>query len=297
MRGFSLSKKCGFIALAGRPNAGKSTFLNKVLGEKISIVSDKPQTTRDCILGIYQGKNTQIGFLDLPGIHKPQHAMNRMMMRAVTTGLEDADVIFHFIDVSQEIGKGDRFVRDFLKQRDVPVILVANKMDLVNKAKVLPTLQLLSDEFDPTELVPISALEGDNTERLLEVGAQFLPEGDFRFEQDEITDKPMRFIAREYIREKVLHFTKFEIPHAVAVTIQTYEESPEGVHIEATLWCERSSQRGILLGKSGQMISKIRSAAKRSLKRFLNQPVQIELYVKVQENWRNNDKLLGEVLG
>lgn len=292
-----MTKKCGFIALAGRPNAGKSTFLNKVLGEKISIVSDKPQTTRDCILGIYQGKQTQIGFLDLPGVHKPQHAMNRMMMRSVNTGLEDADVIFHFIDVSQTIGSGDRFVRDFLKKRDVPVILVANKMDLVNKSKVLPTLQLLQDEFDPKELVPISALEGDNTERLLEIGAQYLPEADFRFDEDEITDKPLRFIAREFIREKVLHFTKFEIPHAVAVTIQTFEETPESVRIEATLWCERATQRGILLGKQGQMISKIRTAAKRSLKRFLGKPIELDLFVKVQENWRNNDKLLGEVLG
>lgn len=292
-----MTKKCGFIALAGRPNAGKSTFLNKILGEKISIVSDKPQTTRDCILGVYQGEDTQVGFLDLPGIHKPQHAMNRMMMRVVTTGLEDADVIFHFIDVSQTIGSGDRFVREFLKQREVTVILVANKMDLVNKSKVLPILQQLQDEFDPTELVPISALEGDNTERLLELGAKYLPEGDFRFDEDELTDKPIRFIAREFIREKVLHFTKFEIPHAVAVTIQVFEENEDHVHIEATLWCERTSQRGILLGKQGQMISKIRTAAKRSLKRFLGKPIDLELFVKVQENWRNNDKLLGEVLG
>lgn len=292
-----MTKRCGFIALAGRPNAGKSTFLNKVLGEKISIVSDKPQTTRDCILGVYQNAQTQIGFLDLPGIHKPQHAMNRLMMRAVTTGLEDADVIFHFIDVSQTIGGGDRFVREFLKKREVPVILVANKMDLVNKSKVLPTLQQLHEEFAPNELVPISALEGDNIDRLLEIGTQFLPEADFRFAEDEITDKPMRFIAREYIREKVLHFTKFELPHAVAVTLQTFEESADEVHIEATLWCERSSQRAILLGKGGQMISKIRTAAKRNLKRFLEKPISLELYVKVHENWRNNDKLLGEVLG
>lgn len=292
-----MEKKCGYIALAGRPNAGKSTFMNGVLGEKVSIVSDKPQTTRNRILGVYHDDTTQIGFFDLPGIHKPKHAMNRVMMRMVHQGLDDADLVLHFIDVSVPLGAGDRFVHEFLAKKEVPVLVVANKMDLVNKAKVLPTLTQIHTDFAPKELIPISAKTGDNREKVIEVVRQYLPEGAFLFEADTLTDQPLRFMTQEFIREKILHYTKEELPHAAAVTVEHFKhlEEEDVYEIGAVIFVEKATQRRILLGKQGQMIAKIREGARRSLRTLLDKPVHLELYVKVNENWRNNDAILGDL--
>ena len=287
--------KCGFVALAGRPNAGKSTFLNKVLGEKVSIVSDKPQTTRNRILGVYHGDEIQIGFFDLPGIHKPGHKMNRMMMRSVNRGLDDVDLILHFVDISVPIGSGDRYVREFLQQKDIPVILVVNKVDLVNKAKLIPKLIATQDEFEPDDLVPISALDGDNIDKLLEVLIAKLPEGEAIFPEDELTDQSMRFMAAELIREKLLHYTRDEIPHVGAVSIQSWDETEDDVEISALIYIERASQRRIVLGARGSMISKIRQGARRSIQKLVNKPVRLELIVKVKENWRESERMLDEL--
>ncbi len=290
-----MEKKCGYVALAGRPNAGKSTFLNRVLKEKVSIVSDKPQTTRNKILGVYHGENIQIGFLDLPGIHKPKYRMNRMMMRAVNNGLDDADLILHFIDMSVPSGSGDRYVDEFLKQRDVPLILVLNKMDLVNKTKALPKINQLYEDFSPEEVVPVSAKTGENLDQLLEIITRYIPAGEFLFDEDDLTDQPLRFMASEAIRENVLHLTREEVPHAVAVTIETFEETEEDVFISALILVERSSQRRILLGSGGSMISKLSQQSRRALRKLLHKAVELELYVKVQDKWRNDDQLLGEL--
>lgn len=289
-----MSLKTGNIALAGRPNAGKSTFLNAVLGQKVSIVSDKAQTTRNRILGIYHGQNLQIGFIDLPGIHKPQHRMNRLMMRAVGQGLHDADLILHFIDGTQKIGPGDRFVADFLKQTELPVIVIVNKIDLINKAKLISLLQTIHDQLGPQEMIPISAKEQDNLEKVLKVASQFLhdEEGEARFDQEMVTDQTLRFMAQEFIREKILHYTDQEIPHATAVTITELQENEDAVLMAATIWAERANQRKILLGKQGQMIRKIRHGARRGLKQLFEKPVTLELHVKVKEDWRNQDQVL-----
>jgi len=286
--------KCGFIALAGRPNAGKSTFLNHVLGEKVAIVSNKPQTTRNRILGVYHAPERQIGFLDLPGIHKPKFAMNREMMRAVSAGLGDADLAFHFIDVSVPIGSGDQFVHEYLAKRELPVILVANKIDLVNKAKMIPVLDQLHKRFSPAELFPVSAKTGENLDDLLDVAAKYLPEGELLFPDDTLTNQPLRFMAAELIREQILHKTREELPHAVAVSIGEFRsDEEEGTwFIGATIWVERTSHRRIILGSGGKMISAISSNARRSLRGLLDKPVELDLFVKVQENWRNRpDKI------
>jgi len=287
--------RCGNIALAGRPNAGKSTFLNEVLGEKVSIVSDKPQTTRNRILGVYNGENCQIGFLDLPGIHKPEHRMNRLMMRTVHLGLSDADLIFHFIDATCAIGSGDRFVRDFLKEQKLPVIMVVNKIDLVNKSKLIPKLTEIEETFTPDELIPISAKTGDNLQKLLEIGCKYLEEGEAIYPVETLTNQTVRFMAQEAIREKILHYTHQEIPHATAVNLERFEETEDEVFIGAVIWVDRANQRKIILGKQGQMISKIRQGARRGLKQMLDKKVTLELYVKVQEQWRDQEKILKDL--
>lgn len=289
-----MAKKCGFIALAGRPNAGKSTFLNHVLGEKVSIVSDKPQTTRNKIMGVYHGDDLQIGFLDLPGIHKPKHKMNRVMMRTVVAGLEEADLIFHFVDISAPIGAGDRFAREFLSRREIPVVLVLNKMDLINKSKAIALIDQIYKEFKPAELIPISAKTGDNLDQLLEIGTKYLEEGEQLFEDDALTDQPLRFMARELIREKLLHYTRDEIPHSVAVTLEQYEfdEEQDTYVLTAIIWAERTSQRRIILGNSGKMISKITRGSRQSLRQLLGKPVELELFVKVEEKWRDKETMM-----
>ena len=293
-QGGTILARCGFIALAGRPNAGKSTFLNQVLGEKVAIVSDKPQTTRNRILGVYHGRDHQIGFLDLPGIHKPKFAMNREMMRSVSQGLGDADLVLHFIDVTVPTGSGDTFVHSYLAKRELPVILVANKIDLVNKAKMIPILNELQRRFQPAELIPVSAQTGENLDALISVAAGYLPEGEALFPEDTLTDQPLRFMAAELIREKILHKTREELPHAVAVSITELrlEEEDDIWVVAATIWVERASHRRIILGSGGKMISAISTNARRALRGLLGKPVDLDLFVKVHENWRNRPDMI-----
>lgn len=239
----------------------------------------------------------QVGFLDLPGIHKPQHKMNRRMMRSVNLGLEDADVIFHFLDVTSPVGKGDLFVRDLLKEKALPIILVVNKMDLVNKSKALPILDKMYQEFEPLEMVPISAHKGENIERLMEIAATYLPEGEMLFDEETLTDQPVRFMAAELIREKILHYTREELPHVAAVQMESFQhdEVEKSYQLSAVVWVEKPTQRKIILGNQGSMISKITTGARRSLKELLQAPVSLELWVKVKERWRENEKLIGVI--
>lgn len=292
-----MTRRCGFIALAGRPNAGKSTFMNKALGEKVAIVSDKPQTTRNRILGVYHSGDIQIGFLDLPGIHKPEFDMNRHMMRTVYQGLKDADVVFHFIDLTAPVGKGDEFAHEAISRVGVPVILVANKADLVNKQKMIPLLDKLQQRFEPAALVPISAKAGDNVDHLIETAEPYLPESEFLFSDDDLTDQPLRFMVQEFIRERILDLTRDEIPHAVAVTLDSYEwdEEEQVQFIAARIWVERASQRRIILGRGGALIKRIRLSAQRALRDLVGQRVAMELYVTVEKNWRNEAKSLRDL--
>ena len=289
-----MAKKCGFVALAGRPNAGKSTFLNYVLGEKVSIVSDKPQTTRNRILGVYHGPDLQIGFLDLPGIHKPKFKMNKMMMRSVNQGIADADLVLHFLDMSVPSGPGERFVTDFLAKRECVVFLVLNKMDLVNKNKAIARITALYEQMKPREVIPISSVSGENIPRLMDLIAKNLPENDFLFGDDMLTDQPLRFMAAEQIREIVLRLTRDELPHATNVTVDTFSQDREAglFQLGATVWIERKSQRRILIGSGGKMVQNITRNARRSLRKLLGAPVQLDLIIKVADGWRSSDKWL-----
>lgn len=284
----------GRVALLGRPNAGKSTLLNRMVGQKISIVSDKPQTTRTRILGLTLHGDAQIAFLDLPGVHKPAHKLNNRMMGKVHQGLDEAQLILHLVDASTPAGKGDRFVAEMIAQHSRPVILVLNKIDLVNRNRLIGLLDQWNQAFHPAEIIPISSTTGENVEALLNLVSAHLPEAPWAFAEDDLTDQPLRFIAQELIREKILHFTREELPHASAVTISRFEEgdAEQPWVIEATLWVERPNQRMILLGAQGAMISKIRSAAKRSLKQLLGKPGELELMVRVSEHWRQDRNFL-----
>jgi GTP-binding protein Era len=284
----------GRVALLGRPNAGKSTLLNRMVGQKISIVSDKPQTTRNRILGLTLHGDTQIAFLDLPGVHKPAHKLNNRMMGKVHQGLDEAQLILHLVDATTPAGKGDHFVAEMIAQHARPVILVLNKIDLINRNRLIGLLDQWNQAFHPAEIIPISSTTGENVDALLNLVSAQLPEGPWAFAEDDLTDQPLRFIAQELIREKILHFTREELPHASAVTIGRFEEgeADQPWVIEATLWVERANQRMILLGAQGAMISKIRSAAKRSLKQLLGKAGELELMVRVSEHWRQDRTFL-----
>ena len=217
------------------------------------------------------------------------------MMRSVSQGLADADLIFHFIDFSIPSGAGDRYVKQFISERKIPVILVLNKIDLVNRNKGIAKMDKLYQEFQPLEMVPISALNGENIQNLLKVGAAYLPEAASLFPDDELTDQPLRFMVQEFIREKLLHFTRDEIPHAIAVTIEHWEEREDGYSIGAVVYVEKDTQRRIVLGAGGQMIRKITQGSRRSLKKLLEKPVELELFVKVRQKWRDTDALFPEL--
>lgn len=292
-----MAQRFGYVALAGRPNAGKSTLINTLTGEKVAIVSDTPQTTRHRILGVMQTGEIQMALLDLPGIHRPHYKMNQRMMKHVSQGLQEADVIIHLLDGKADPGSGDDHVSQVLKEQDKPVVMAVNKIDDINKSKLIPRLQAIQERFDPDVLVPISALTGDNVERLVEQVTQHLKEGPFHFDGDDFTDQPVRTMAAELIREKVLHYTREEIPHAVAVTVEHFQaqEDADLVEIGAIIWVERGSQRRIVLGAQGQMIRKIRIGAERSLRRFLGQRVAVELHVKVSKKWRDANEFLDQL--
>lgn len=282
----------GFVTLVGRPNVGKSTLLNNIIGEKISIISDKIQTTRNQIKGILSTDDMQIVFIDTPGIHKPKHRLGDVMVEYSLQSLYDVDVILFVINAEESIGKGDEFIIEKLKQVNKPVFLVINKVDRIHPNDILPLIDTYRSKMDFTEIVPISALNGNNVTKLLELIKTYLPEGPKYYAEDQITEHSERFIVSELIREKVLHYTEEEIPHSITVQIETFEEKKHAVHIQALIVTERNSQKGILIGKQGRMLKQIGSEARLDIEKMLGKKVFLELWVKVVKDWRNKRSML-----
>lgn len=292
-------KKFGIVALVGRPNAGKSTLLNAILGEKVSIVSDKPQTTRNRIVGIHNEPRGQLAFLDTPGIHRPLHKMNVRMMDHVTTAFGEADIIAVIVDISESSGHGDEFVLKMVgttRGSDVKRIAVLNKVDLVKKQKLLPRIEQFAqlDLFD--EIVPISAQARDGVDRLVDLFFQYSEPGPARYGEDEYTTQPERFFAAEVIREKLLHHTRQELPYMTAVSIDKWEEEQEGlIRIYATIVVDRGSQKKIVIGRAGEMIKTIGTEARLELEKVLGTRLFLDLHVAVHEGWREDERFLGEL--
>ncbi|WP_227767499.1 GTPase Era [Zhaonella formicivorans] len=282
--------RSGFVAIIGRPNVGKSTLLNRVLGQKVAIMSDKPQTTRNKIRGVYTAENVQIVFLDTPGIHKPKHKLGEYMVETALHTLREVDAVLYVVDVTAEYGAGEEYVLKALSQVDTPVILALNKIDLLDKNKLLALIAEYSHRFDFAAIVPVSAASGENVERLLQVLAQYLPEGPQYYPPEMVTDQPERLVIAELIREKVLHLTREEVPHSVAVQIETIEQrGTGGIYVGAVIYVERDSQKGIIIGKKGQMLKSIGQLAREDIEALLGSKTYLELWVKVRPDWRRRE--------
>ena len=287
--------KSGFVSIVGRPNVGKSTLLNQILKTKLAIMSDVAQTTRNTIQGIYTDDEAQIIFMDTPGIHKPQDGLGNFMNTTALNSIYGVDMVLFIAQANETIGRGDRFIIERLKEANGPVFLLLNKCDLVSKEEVVKKLTEWKELFDFKEIIPISALEDQNVDTLISTIKKYLNEGMMYYPKDQMTDHPERFVMAEFIREKILYFTREEVPHSVAIVVERMSEQEDGsVEVIATIVVDRKSQKGILIGKQGSMIKKIRQNAQREMKRFLQTPVHLELFVKVENNWRNKQKYLKE---
>ncbi len=293
----STNSKSGYVALIGRPNAGKSTLLNFLVGEKIAAVSNKPQTTRHKIKGIVTREEGQIVFIDTPGVHKPGYLLNRRMMAAVHDAILSVDVIVLLRDASVSTGNGDRFVLDLIKDAEKPAILVLNKIDKIkDKNQLLPLIEFYAKEYNFAEIVPISALKGEAIENLLQQIIKHLPVGEPIFAEDELTDQSMRTIVAEMVREKILQTTGEEIPYVTAVVTEKYDESdPDLTNIYCAIYVERSSQKGIIIGKGGAKLKIIGTEARADIEKLLGKKVFLKLFVKVVEDWRNRGQNLDEI--
>lgn len=293
----SSTYRSGYVALIGRPNAGKSTLLNRIVGEKIAAVSNKPQTTRHRIQGVFTADEGQIVFVDTPGVHKPGHLLNRRMMAAVHDAIMSVDVVVLMRDASVSTGNGDRFVLDLVKQSEKPAVLVLNKIDKVkNKAEILPLIEFYSKEYEFAEIVPVSALKGDAIDNLLAQIIKHLPEAEPIFAEDEFTDQPLRTIVAEMVREKILRSTGEELPYVTAVVPEKWDETdPERLQIYCAIYVERPSQKGIIIGKGGAKLKQIGSEARQDIEKLLGRHVHLQLFVKVVEDWRNKERELDEM--
>ncbi|MCH4535103.1 GTPase Era [Staphylococcus haemolyticus] len=280
--------KSGFVSIIGRPNVGKSTFMNRVIGHKIAIMSDKAQTTRNKIQGVMTRNDAQIIFLDTPGIHKPKHKLGDYMMRVAKNTLSEIDAIMFMVNVNEEIGRGDEYIMEMLKNVKTSVFLVLNKIDLVHPDALMPRIEQYQKYMDFTEIVPISALEGLNVDHFIDVLKTYLPEGPKYYPDDQISDHPEQFVVSEIIREKILHLTSEEIPHAIGVNVdRMIKENDERVRVEATIFVERDSQKGIVIGKGGKKLKEVGKRARHDIEMLLGSKVYLELWVKVQKDWRN----------
>jgi len=285
--------KSGFVAIVGRPNVGKSTLMNQVIGQKIAIMSDKPQTTRNKIHGVYTTGEAQIGFLDTPGIHKPNSKLGDYMVKSAQSALSEVEAVLFLTDVSEELGGGDRYIIEQLKKIDTPVFLVLNKIDKVHPEALLPIIEKYSKLHSFAEVVPVSAIQGNNVSALLETLTRYLPEGPMYYPADQVTDHPEQFVCAELIREKILQLTREEIPHSIAVEIESMGTQDNGVvQIGAVIYVERSSQKGIVIGKNGAMLKEIGKLARQDMERLLGSKIFLELWVKVKEDWRNRESVL-----
>ena len=285
--------KSGFVAIVGRPNVGKSTLLNRVVGQKIAIMSDKAQTTRNKIQGVYTTDDAQLIFIDTPGIHKPKHRLGDFMVETAYSALREVDVTLFMISADQKRGKGDDFIIERLRQSQTPVFLVINKIDKVHPDALLAIIEDYSSQMDFAEIVPISATEGNNFETLMKLLIDEMPEGPQYFPEDQITDHPEYFIVSELVREKVLLLTRDEVPHSVAVVVDSMKwDHNDKVHIQATIIVERDSQKGIIIGKGGKMLKQIGTKARLDIEHLLDDKVFLELWVKVQKDWRDKQTFL-----
>ncbi|HKF70029.1 MAG TPA: GTPase Era [Vicinamibacterales bacterium] len=290
--------KSGFVSFIGRPNAGKSTLLNRLVGAKIAIVSDKPQTTRTRILGVKNYADAQVVFLDTPGIHRPLHRMNVRMMHTAVETMREVDVLGLVVDVAEPAGKGDRFVAELIKDVKVPTVLILNKVDLIRKTRLLPIIEEHAKDSRFADIVPVSATTGDNIDRLERVLIDRLPDGEALYPADYLTDQPERFLAAEIVREKLLQFTHAEIPFSSAVMIDRFEEpaGPDGIlRLFCTIVVDRESHKPIVVGRAGAMIKKIGTAAREELERFFSTKVFLDLHVRVKSEWREDDRVLSQI--
>ncbi len=291
-----MSHRAGFVAVVGRPNVGKSTLVNRLVGQKVAITSDKPQTTRNRILAVVNAEGGQIVLFDTPGIHKPVHAMNRRMVDTAVRSLEQVDLVLWLSDVTERYGPGERYVRQVLHRAGKPVVLGLNKVDLVAKPALLRTIDLYRNFLDFAEIVPFSALTGENTERLAHLLLKHLPEGPPLYPEDFLTDQPERFFVAEMVREQILRQTHEELPYSVAVLIDSFkEEEPGRVRIEASIVVERDGQKAIMIGRQGAMLKAIGTAARLEIEAFLDAKVFLGLFVKVRPNWREDPRALQEL--
>lgn len=286
------SYKAGFATLIGRPNVGKSTLMNKLIGQKIAITSNKPQTTRNRIQTVYTSEEGQIVFLDTPGIHKAKNKLGDYMVGVAERTLSEVDVVLWLVEPTDYIGAGEQHIIEQLKKVKTPVILVINKTDTVKKEEILRFIDVYRKQMDFQEIVPVSALKGDNTDTLIQCIMKYLPYGPAFYDEDTITDQPMRQIVAELIREKALRCLDEEIPHGVAVSIESMKYRKSICDIEATIVCERDSHKGIIIGKGGSMLKKIGSTARPDIEDLLEMQVNLQLWVKVKKDWRDSDFLL-----
>lgn len=288
--------KSGFVTIVGRPNVGKSTLLNYIMGEKLSIVSNKPQTTRNNIQTILTEDDFQMIFVDTPGIHKPKHKLGEYMVSAAKESTKDVDLVLFLTNPCEEIGKGDKFILESLRDKKCPVFLVLNKVDESTQDRVAKTLQMFSNEFPFTEIIPISAIKGKNVDALIDLMKNAMPEGPKYYPDDMITDVQEKFVVSEIIREKALRTLRDEVPHGIAVDIIQMKQNEKGTyHIEVDLICEKNSHKGIIIGKNGQCLKKIGENARYELERFLRAKVNLKIWVKVRKEWRDNQILLKEL--
>ncbi len=288
--------KSGFVSIIGRPNVGKSTFVNRVIGHKIAIMSDKAQTTRNKIQGVMTRDDAQIIFIDTPGIHKPKHKLGDYMMRVAKNTLSEIDAIMFMVNVNEDIGRGDEYIMEMLKNVKTPIFLVLNKIDLVHPDTLMPKIEQYQSYMDCTDIIPISALEGLNVDHFIDVLKSFLPEGPKYYPDNQISDHPEQFVVSEIIREKILHLTSEEIPHAIGVNVdRMIKEDEDRVRIEATIYVERDSQKGIVIGKGGKKLKEVGKRARRDIEMLLGSKVYLELWVKVQRDWRNKVNFIRQI--
>lgn len=291
--------KSGTVAIVGRPNVGKSTLLNALLKEKVAIVSDKPQTTRTRILGVVHRPDAQIGLLDTPGLHKPQYQLNKRMVRTAMETMRDADLLYVMTEATDSPGAGDRFVieqvRGAMEKDGIPAFLLLNKADLVKKVRLLPLIETYRTMLDWSEVVPLSAKTGLNVDRLLDLTVKTLPEGDAMFEADMLTDQPMRTLAAEIIREKILQKVREELPYSVAVEIDQFVEEGKLARIAASVLVEKESQKAIIIGKHGEQLKAVGTYARIDMERLFGMKVFLELWVKVKPAWREDEQALSEL--
>lgn len=293
------SFRSGFVALIGRPNAGKSTLVNQLVGKKIAIISDKAQTTRNTIRGIYTDEKMQVIFLDTPGIHKPKFKLGERMMASVGKAMTGCDIILYLVDGAEQFGAGEAYIISMLKKSVLrnPVFLVINKIDLLKKEDVLPLISFYANKYPFCEIIPVSACKGDNKTRLLEMIYQYLPQGPRYYPCGTVSDLPENILIGELIREQALRLTTDEIPHSLAVTVAVVEERENGLfYVEANIYMERESQKGIVIGKGGAMLKKIGTAARQEIERIFGCRCYLDIRVKIKKDWRNNNGLLNDWL-